>query len=50
MSINCPVCGSEINDDGSEANDDQWCDNCGDTRPFEDGICQRCGESSEPEQ
>lgn len=50
--ITCPVCATELNEDGSEANDDQFCDNCGDFRPFEDGICQRChGEPiNEPDQ
>jgi len=47
MTITCGNCGTELEDDGSVAAEDneEWCNNCDDMRPFEDGVCQRCGES-----
>jgi hypothetical protein len=47
MSIICGCCGTELDDDGTpleEQENEEWCDNCDDYRPFNDGVCMRCGE------
>lgn len=44
----CVPCSEREAEDGNPIDDEeieQWCDNCGDLRPFEDGSCLRCGES-----